>query len=261
MRGSTAENNAAPIACGANYDWIYGNILLDRDRFNQGRAFGLAFADGYAAFGLNNEFQAAWTLCSSQRVLDGSWHHVAVQRRRSDGRLWLHVDGVLEAEADGPDGDVSYPDNGTPGDYCGGPCVNSDPFVVLGAEKHDAGPSFPAFNGWLDELRFSSNLRYGGAGFVPPAAAFVPDADTVALYHFDALPGDCSATLSDSSGASGGPSDGACSFGGAPPPGPAYSESTPFVEAKLPALSAAGLALLTGAFAAGGALLSWRRPK
>ena len=55
---------------------------------------------------------------------------------------------------------------------------------------------------------------------------------TLALYHFDALPGDCSATLSDSSGASGGPSDGACSFGGAPPPGPAYSESTPFVEAK-----------------------------
>jgi hypothetical protein len=74
--------------------------------------------------------------------------------------MWLYVDGAVDAEADGPDGDVSYPDNGVPGNYCGGPCVNSDPFIVLAAEKHDAGQAYPSYRGWLDEVRISPVLRY-----------------------------------------------------------------------------------------------------
>ena len=168
LRARAAENDAPAITCNdANYDWIYGNIVIDRDRFNQGRSYGLSVAGGRVAFGLNDENQAAWTLCSATNVLDATWHHVAVERRRSDGRLWLYVDGVLEAEADGPDGDVSYPDDGLPTNNCGEtasePCLDSAPFVVLGAEKHDAGPQFPSFSGWLDELRYSDTLRYGGA--------------------------------------------------------------------------------------------------
>jgi hypothetical protein len=61
-------------------------------------------------------------------VLDGAWHHIAVQRRRSDGYMWLYVDGRLEAQGDGPDGDISYPDDGVPCDRCcnGNPCNFSD---------------------------------------------------------------------------------------------------------------------------------------
>jgi hypothetical protein len=59
VRGSSADNQAASISCGPNYDWIYGNILLDRDRFNQGRAFGLSFGAGLVAFGVNDDTQAA----------------------------------------------------------------------------------------------------------------------------------------------------------------------------------------------------------
>jgi hypothetical protein len=210
------------------------------------------------AFGLHDDSQTPWTLCSATDVLDGGWHHLAVQRRRSDGRLWLHVDGVLEAEADGPDGDLSYPDNGFPTNNCGGPCLNSDPFVVLGAEKHDAGPAYPSFAGWLDELRFSTTLRYGGESFTPPGAPFTSDADTAALYHFDeAASGPCTGAVLDVSGASGGPSDGACSFGGTPPAGPVYSAETPFGSPApgVPALGAGGLALLAGLLVASGAAL------
>ncbi len=109
---------------------------------------------------------------------------MAIQRRRADGNLWIFVDGRLEAEDLGPGGDVSYPDDGQPGDFCDGPCVNSDPFLVIGAEKHDAGPEYPSFSGWIDEVRLSTVLRYN-SNFIRPAAPFQPDADTAALWHFD----------------------------------------------------------------------------
>jgi hypothetical protein len=159
-------------------------------------------------------------------VLDGAWHHVALQRRRADGRMEIFVDGTLDALASGalgPDGDVSYPDDGVPGSFCGGPCLASDPFLVLGAEKHDAGPSYPSYAGWIDELRLSSVLRYAGA-FPVPSTPFVPDGATAALYHFDEGHGDL---VRDSSGAPGGPSHGRRRFGGSPA-GPRWSRLTPF---------------------------------
>jgi hypothetical protein len=243
LRGSAAENSAGPIAC-SGYDWIYGNIVLDRDRFNQGRAFGISLTDSVVAFGVQNDVASSATICGSTDVLDDDWHHIAVQRRRSDGRLWLYVDGSLELEFDGPDGDLSYPDDGVPGNFCGGPCTDSDPFVVLGAEKHDAWvASFPSFSGWLDELRFSNTLRYSGPTLVVPTQAFDIDPNTVALYHFDeASSGDCTGMVLDVSGATGGPSQGECRFGGTAPAGPVYSVASPFAT-SVPALSAVWYAL------------------
>lgn len=223
LRGFLAENPAGAIGCGANIDWILGNIVLDRDRYNQGRAFGLSLGAGRLAFGVLNEAFEARTICGGTMVLDGAWHHVALQRRRSDGRLQVFVDGLLDAQADGPGGDVSYPDDGQPGSFCGGPCTNSDPFLVLGAEKHDAGPSFPSFAGWIDELRISTVLRYSGP-FPPPTRPFATDPWTAALYPFDEGGGDF---VGDVSGAPGGPSHGVRRFGG-DPAGPRWSNETPF---------------------------------
>jgi hypothetical protein len=258
LRAAAADNTAASVACGFNIDWIYGNILIDRDRYDQDRKFGVSLAGGEVVFGVSGDGTGDATLCSTSQVLDDAWHHVALQRRRSDGRLWLYVDGTLEAELDGPDGDVSYPDDGMPGNYCGGPCTNSDPFVVLGAEKHDAGAQFPSYAGLLDELRFSDSLRYSGSAFAVPAAAFAPDADTVGLYHFDAAPGPCSGVVPDS--AAGSPTDGDCRFGGAAPAGPVYTADSPFAAVPVPAgsifarIALAGLLVLAPAirFAAPG---------
>ncbi len=235
MRGSAAGNSAGAQACGANINWINGNIVIDRDRFNQDRKFGLSIAGGVPIFGVSGDGTGDMTLCGGANVatvLDDQWHHLAVQRRRSDGHLWLYVDGQLESDVDGPDGDVSYPDDAVPCPNCcgGGDCDFSDPFLVIGAEKHDAGVSFPSFNGSIDEVRLSNSLRYAGA-FALPSGPFVPDANTVALYRFDEGNGD---VVSDSSGAVGGPSDGERRFGGTPQ-GPLWTTDTPFPVS--PALS------------------------
>jgi hypothetical protein len=227
VRGNRADNLAGSINCGANLNWIYGNIVVDRDRFNQNRDFGVSFGAGRVAFGAR--ISGGRTICGSSDVLDGSWHHVAVQRRRSDGWMWIFVDGALEAQADGPDGDISYPDDGVPAYQCGPggsqQCIYSDPFIVLGAEKHDVGSNFPAYNGFFDELRISRVLRYSG-NFARPGTAFTSDANTVGLYHFDEGQG----TIAyDTSGAAGGPSNGTLRYGGNPA-GPVWTTQSPFTS-------------------------------
>lgn len=245
MKASASDNLAGEVSCGPgedNWSWIFGNIVFDRDRFNYGRKYGLSIAGGVFVFGIRAEGSDLQTICGTTDVLDQEWHHIAVERRRSDGWMWLFVDGNLEAQANGPDGDVSYPDDATPSTrqdiYCQGPagswngiCEN-DPYLVIGAEKHDAGAddgsgNYPSYSGWIDEVRLSNALRYT-SNFTPPSAEFSTDSETAALYHFDEGPiGACTGTVLDSSGASAGPSNGNCNFGGSPA-GPIYSSDTPF---------------------------------
>jgi glucose/arabinose dehydrogenase len=224
IKASAADNTAPAIACGANVNWINGNIVVDRDRYNQDRKFGVSIGNGRIAFGVSGNGTGDRTICGTSNVLDNLWHHVAVQRRRSDGFLWLYVDGTLEASGDGPDGDISYPDDGVPGPFCGGPCTASDPFLVLGAEKHDAGAAFPSYRGLFDELRISTVLRYL-PNFVRPRAPFLADAATVALYHFDEGSG---VTAFDTSAATGGPANGEIRRA-IPTSAPAWSTQSPFV--------------------------------
>jgi glucose/arabinose dehydrogenase len=202
MKAAAADNTAAPVACGANADWITGNVVVDRDRSGADRKFGVSIAGGTLVFGVSGDGTGDRTICGARSVLDGRWHHVAVERRRSDGYMWIFVDGVVDAQGDGPDGDVSYPDDATP-------ASPNDPFLVFGAEKFDTGP---AFDGSLDEIRVSSSLRYEGV-FTRPKSPFAADASTVGLYHLDEGAGDA---VADSSGAAGGPSSGARAFGGSP---------------------------------------------
>lgn len=227
MRAAVGENNAGTISCGANNNWVHGNTLLDRSRMNNDNDFGVSMAGGTIAFGVGGAGTGDFTLCGLLPVNDGDWHHVAVERRRSDGHMWIFVDGKLDAQADGPDGDVSYPDNGVPANLCGPTgdqsCNSTDPYLVLGAGKFDLGSTYPPFSGWMDELRVSKALRYG-SNFSPPSAAFSPDVTTVALYHFDEGTG---STLDDVSGFPGGPSNGLLMIGGTPT-GPVWSVNTPF---------------------------------
>lgn len=216
MRAAAAENTAAAVACGNNTNWRFGNIMLDRDRLNQDRDYGLSIAGGVLVFGVSGAGTGDHTICGTTNVLDDRWHHVAIERRRTDGHMWLFVDGVLQTDEDGPDGNISYPDSATPAEV-------SDPYLVIGAEKHDLDhTTFPSYSGYFDEMRISASLRYTGL-FVPPVRTFVPDKKTAALYHFDEGTGDA---ITDSSGASGGPSNGVRNFGGAPA-GPEWSTETP----------------------------------
>ncbi|MGH2621075.1 MAG: dockerin type I domain-containing protein, partial [Anaerolineales bacterium] len=222
MRVVPGENTPVAADCGSGSAWRSGNILLDRDRAGQDRDYGVSLAGGRLVFGVAGNGTAELSLCGSRPVDDGAWHHVAVQRRFSDGWLWLFVDGQLDIQADGPDGDISYPNGSAPLELCGGPCAN-DVFLVVGAEKHGVDPDLLSYHGWLDEIRVSKLLRYA-ASFTPPTQPFLTDASTLALYHFDDAPG---TSAYDTSGAPAGPSNGTLKIGGAPA-GPVWSIEVPF---------------------------------
>jgi hypothetical protein len=213
MKANPGENPAQAIAPGGDA-WINGNIILDRDIYGSGDFgdFGVSLGAGRLAFGVGTA-AGGHTIVGSRQVADGLWHHVAVARRRSDGWMRIHVDGALDAEGDGPDGDASYR-NARPTAW-----PASDPYLVIGAEKHDAGPAYPSYRGWLDELRISTTLRYSTT-FARPDAPFAPDFATVALYHFDEGAGDI---VADTSGAG---SHGIRRAGGTPE-GPEWSTDTP----------------------------------
>jgi hypothetical protein len=184
MRADAADNATGTLGCGGQYGWITGHVVVDRDRWPlsgvDGRDFGVAVsAGGDVGFGAQNATGSARTVCTAlpgDGVLDGAWHHVAVQRSAA-GTLQIWVDGALQASGAGPTGDLSYPD-GVSGARA------TDPFLVLGAEKHDAGPGYPSYAGLIDEVRISTVLRYT-ATTPRPSARFEPDAATAGLYHLD----------------------------------------------------------------------------
>ena len=236
MKALPGDNPAPAVTCGANTNWIYGNILVDRDRFNQDRKYGVSLADGRIVFGVSGPGSGDVTLCTTTRIDDGQWHHIAIVRNRWDGtttpvlegEVWVFIDGHLEAHAVGPIGDISYPDNGVPLSLCGPsgdqPCTASDPYLVIGAEKHNINPAlYPPFRGWIDELRVSNILRYM-ADFARPTAIFAVDASTIVMLRFNENAG---AVAYDTSGAAAGPSNGLVRIGGSPP-GPEWSYDVPF---------------------------------
>jgi hypothetical protein len=210
MKANQSENTSAACTTG-NDNWITGNIIFDRDIWGNGDYgdYGVSLAGGRVAFGVNN---GEWGegICSVSAVADGRWHHVAVARR-IDGWMAVFVDGRLEGQANGPQGDISYRD-GRPSEFA------NDPYLVIGAEKHDAGAEYPSYSGWLDEVRLSTILRYNNS-FVPPVAPFEPDDHTAALWHFDEADGE---VILDS--AFGGHNIGVVNVGG-PGPGPQWDKS------------------------------------
>ncbi len=214
LKANPNDNGGGPCQAGGD-NWIYGHTVFDRDVFGAGDFgdYGISLAGGRVAFGVNN---GTWgeTICGSRLVTDGFWHHIAVTRQTVSGQLRLFVDGQADGSGAGPTGGISYRD----GRPTGWP---NDPYLVIGAEKHDVDPvTFPSFRGWIDEVRLSATVRYNG-NFQRPRDPFVPDGDTLALYHFDEGSGD---VVGDSALYPGGPSPGERRFGdaGQPPAGPAW---------------------------------------
>jgi hypothetical protein len=174
MRAEPGTNEAPD--CSAN-GWYYGNIMLDRDVDGAGDYgdYGVALCDGRIAFGVSAGEDDRLATGATQ-VTDGEWRHIAVTRA-DGGQLAIFVDGRLDGQAAGPAGRIDYrTDRATEQ-------PNSDPYLVLGAEKHDYEGSY-YYNGWLDDLRLSDTVRYT-ADFARPTAPHPADDVTVALYRFD----------------------------------------------------------------------------
>jgi hypothetical protein len=173
LKGTRADNDTPTTgyradgdAEDASIDWIYGNIIADRDIFGPGPDWGVSIhRDGplddraVLRFGTENgppDF-TQHTLQGSTDVLDGDWHHVAFVRERASGHKRIYVDGVLDVSsaAGASSGDLAYP-NGRATSY-----PDSDPFLVFAAEKHgfDATSGSPSFSGLIDEIRVWSVAR------------------------------------------------------------------------------------------------------
>jgi hypothetical protein len=166
-----------PATCQTGRDgWKSGMIILDRDRMADGPngEFGLSvFANG-VAFGLS-QGTSGIGICGSTALTTG-WHHVAVTRDAGTRAVTLYLDGVMNGTATGPAGDVSF-QNGSTG-------AAKDPFLVIGANKFEQA-NLVDLNGFVDELRISTVVRYT-ADFMPETQAYASaDADTAALYHFN----------------------------------------------------------------------------
>jgi hypothetical protein len=184
--GSNVVGNGATT--GNNDDWTLGHIIVDRDIFGAGNFgdYGISLSAGRIAFGVNNG-PSSYTLIGTGDLRDGMWHHVAVTRSNSTGLLMIFVNGTINASGTGPTGNISYNPNRSLTNGCGAgsnPCTN-EPFIVLGAEKHDYDPTtYPSFDGWIDELRISNSIRYT-SNFSVPSSEFSTDLQTVALFHFN----------------------------------------------------------------------------
>ncbi len=208
MKATLSDNPLGSSAqTGNNDNWTLGHVIIDRDIFGNGDYgdYGISIANGKIAFGINNG-TLSYTLIGTQLVADDSWHHVAVTRNHTNGEIQIYVDGILDTSAmSGVMGDISYR-NGRVTSWA------NDPFIVLGAEKHDYDHSlYPSYNGFLDELRISNNIRYNSN--YSPMLYLSDDVNTMLLYHFDEGAG---TILQDAALISGSNTQGTIHLGGNP---------------------------------------------
>ncbi|MBX3386192.1 MAG: hypothetical protein KF768_06455 [Phycisphaeraceae bacterium] len=159
VRGRLADN-PRPLSGGVgpggeffDFRWIDGHVLIDRDIWGpSSRDWGVSVARGRVRFGTGySTIDSEHTIESAQNILDDTWRHVAVIRDAATGVKSIYVDGLLDY-ASPPNrsrDDLSYPDAGVVGAE-----TPWGPFIVIGAEKHDAGSEYPSFSGWMDEVRF-----------------------------------------------------------------------------------------------------------
>jgi hypothetical protein len=223
-----AENYGSVSEADHGDGWITGNIFIDRDVYGTpetgdfgiaiGSAIGLPANHRVVAFGLTRS-QQGLTIRGKTNIADNNWHHIAITRNGNTGEIKIFIDGLIDAAGIAPSGTIQYP-VGRNTSY-----PNSDPYLVLGAEKHDAGGAYPAYSGFMDELRISNSVRYTGA-FSPAVAPYTPDEHTAGLYHFNEGNGNIvkDATTENE------PSNGELVAGGSPV-GPVWLNETPFRNA------------------------------
>jgi len=201
-RGTLADNsttNAGGDIQSSDFRWIYGNIIVDRDIYGGSTAdWGVSIAGGFIRFGTGGgdatPQDVETTIEGNVNLLDGAWHHVALVRDAATGMLHIYVDGLLDF-ASAPSvsvNDISYPNDGVPDQV-----TPWGPYIVLAAEKHDAGPAYPSFNGFLDEVRIWNVARSQGEILATFDRLVAPNAaGLVAYYRFEEGSG---TTIGDSS--------------------------------------------------------------
>jgi len=112
----------------------------------------------------------SWAWMSSEgKVPAKAWTHVAITYDKE--KTSFFINGVLLAENE---------------DWKGK--LNDSPDTFKVGRRTRGGDTHSIYAGLIDEVRISNVIRYTG-DFDVPSVPFVPDNDTVALYHFDVADG------------------------------------------------------------------------
>lgn len=125
------------------------------------------------------QLQAFGVSYNNFQLSENTWYHIAVTGSSTPGvGQVLYVNGNYYAR---------LPNNTT--------LPTFDSVISIGANYWNLTNSDVFFNGHIDEMRFSSTIRYPWTGdeqtnpgdnmFTPPTAAFTTDSDTLLLLHMD----------------------------------------------------------------------------
>lgn len=161
-----------------------GSILIDADHVAEGSCWIAGLTLGRLYFGRTNA-GGNRTMVGTTDLRGIGRRHFAIEYTADTGYCGIYVNGTRELTSTGVAGSVAW-------DLTGG--STTDQRIYLCKEKLDA--TFGA-GCTLSELRFSAVLRYNASTYTVPTAAFVDDANTLALYHMAEGSG---TSMGDSSG-------------------------------------------------------------
>ncbi len=157
-------------------------LLVFKDRaYELGIEFRTNYSQTWIHFDLwrtTNNFDRVTTLTSIGTLKPGRHHIAAVFKNTPTQDLrMVFLDGLVAGR--------NQSDS-----FASGIAASTNRLCIGGAGGTN---SFP---GWIDEMRFSDSIRYTNENYpgfnVPyqvPPSPFMPDANTVALWHFDETPG------------------------------------------------------------------------
>ena len=147
--------------------WVMPTVLVGENIvINKEDSFEFAVVDGFFDTAIQPVEQGwVWHHSATEVPID-EWTHLAVTWDFDTIDMYVNGEWVAESPLEGS-GANNSPDTLKIGRR------------VRGDETHSS------FEGFVDEVRVSSILRYEREGFPIPTAAFTPDEFTLALYHFD----------------------------------------------------------------------------
>jgi hypothetical protein len=144
-----------------------GLLVVGADAFN---GWSLELSEGRLTFWLSSN--QGWFFNQNGSALQtGQWYHVAASYSNGSARTFV---------------------NGASSSPTGVSTLSQGPNLSMGGY-----PGYTFFAGDMDEIRISNVARYS-SNFSPPTTAFMPDANTLGLWHFDEGSGQTAADISSS---------------------------------------------------------------
>jgi len=151
--------------------WVNPEIVVaEHLPFNKEDVYEIGINNGYFQTAVKPVGQGWEWWDSGEEAPVDKWSHVAVTWNGEE--ISLFFNGEFKAVYLKP-----------------GDAANDSPDTFKVGRRTRGGATHSIFTGLIDEVRVSNSIRYTQAGFKVPTTCFTPDANTMALYHFDSQEG------------------------------------------------------------------------